>query len=102
MFGTAVSGTRDLWASVNFPYGATAPDPVDWRERPLWVGSGRCLRNYEMAPVTHSSHCMTPARGFAGSFGGIFGKRSLQRHCAYFSTSDQTPFHPAHGATTRN
>src|SRR5947207_11501793 len=25
-----------------------------------------------------------------------------QRHCAYFSTSDQTPFHSAHGAVTRN
>jgi hypothetical protein len=32
----------------------------------------------------------------------FFGKRSLQRHCAYFSTSDQTPFHSAHGAVTRN
>ena len=25
-----------------------------------------------------------------------------QRHCAYFSTSDQTPFHSAPGAVTRN
>jgi hypothetical protein len=32
----------------------------------------------------------------------FFGKRSLQRHCTYFSTSDQTPFQSAHGAAPRN
>jgi hypothetical protein len=32
----------------------------------------------------------------------VFGKRSLQRQCAYFSANDQTPFHSADGAVTRN
>ena len=32
----------------------------------------------------------------------VFGKRLLQCHSAYFSTSDQTPFHSADGAVTRN
>jgi hypothetical protein len=36
-------------------------------------------------------------KGFA-----VFGKRLLQCHSAYFSTSDQTPFHSADGAVTRN
>jgi transposase-like protein len=30
------------------------------------------------------------------------GNRSQQRRGAYFSTSDQTPFHSEHGAVTRN